>query len=403
LIKVSVLVPTYNHAPYIEECIKGILVQKVNFEIEILIGDDESSDGTTEIIEKYSKIDNRITLVKGSRKNVIYVNGEVSPKRNYLELLKRSKGKYIAICEGDDYWVDEYKLQKQVNFLDSNEDYSICYTNSYIKNNEEITKSNKEKCIKTVYTIEDLLQENFIMTNTVVIRNDYNYDYLPKWFFEVSIICDWLLYVILLNEKKIKYLDIVTGVYRIHGGGIYSPKIRAYRLIDTYNILNAFNKYYNYKYNNIISEKKNDILLYIDNIFNVYNKKSTVMNFIEQSEEKLFEYIRKNIKGELIYIWGAGTHTENLIKLLKKYNFYNVSGIIDGNNNSNDQYKFGIKVINKDEFIDKYKLLCTDIIISSASFENEIYDEICNLKISKDINIVKLYRDERENEFKVLV
>lgn len=406
MIKLSVLLLTYNHVKYIEECIQGIINQKVNFEIEILVGDDESSDGTTEIVEKYLNIDRRIRLLRGKREEVIYVNGEATGKKNFVNLLKNAKGKYIAICEGDDYWIDNNKLQMQVDFMENNEEYGICYTNSYIRRNEEFIKHNKETGIRTTFTIEDLIKENFIMTNTVVIRNNFNYELLPQWFFEVSIVCDWLLYVIIIKNKKIKYINYVTGVYRIHENGTYSAKGDAYRIIDVYNILNAFNNYFNYKYNEIISEKKSEILLYIENKFSMYKEKTKLIEYLTYNEEQLFNYICKNLKNNNIYIWGAGTHTKNLIDLLKKYNFdfCNIQGIIDGSIiGDSEQYKLGIKTISKNTFLEKYKFLCSDIIISSASFEEEIYKEICDLKINEDINIIKLYEGDRKNQFKVLV
>jgi glycosyltransferase involved in cell wall biosynthesis len=126
---VSVNIITYNHEPYIVQAIEGALMQKTNFPYEVLIGEDDSSDGTREICKEYAaKYPDKIRLFLNDRKNVIYINGQPTGRWNFINLLKKAKGKYIAICEGDDYWTDPYKLQKQVDFLEANPEYGLVHT-----------------------------------------------------------------------------------------------------------------------------------------------------------------------------------------------------------------------------------------------------------------------------------
>ena len=116
----SVVTITYNHEPYIAKCIEGVLIQKVNFPIEFIIAEDCSTDGTRAICEDYAaKYPELIHLIT-SETNIGY-------NPNELRAMKAAKGKYIAYCEGDDFWTDPEKLQKQVDFLEKNEEYSICF------------------------------------------------------------------------------------------------------------------------------------------------------------------------------------------------------------------------------------------------------------------------------------
>lgn len=116
----SVVTITYNHKPYIRKCIEGVLMQKVNFPMEFIIAEDCSTDGTRAICEEYaSKYSELIRL--------IISNTNIGCNPNELRAMTAAKGKYIAYCEGDDFWTDPLKLQKQVDFLESHPEYSVCF------------------------------------------------------------------------------------------------------------------------------------------------------------------------------------------------------------------------------------------------------------------------------------
>ena len=125
---VSVCVITYNQAPYVEKCLDSILAQRTDFPIEICVGEDDSSDGTREICRRYA--DNhpeKVRLFLRERKDVIYHGGQPTGNFNLLQTLKECRGDYIALCEGDDYWLDPLKLQRQVDFLEAHPDFSgVC-------------------------------------------------------------------------------------------------------------------------------------------------------------------------------------------------------------------------------------------------------------------------------------
>lgn len=229
---VSIAVLTYNHAKYIEQAIEGFLIQKTNFKIEIVIHDDASKDNTASILQHYSE--KHPSLFKNT-----YHETNIGMIPNFINTLNACKGKYIAFCEGDDYWTDPLKLQKQVDFLEQNPDYAICFHNVMVYN--ESSKSLQEDDIttlkeKSTFTKLDLAEGNFLHTPSVVLKNDFT---LHSWFKRLPI-GDWPLYLVQLKDRKIKRLDDKMAVYRVHEQSSWSSKSNYFRLkrsIKTINLI----------------------------------------------------------------------------------------------------------------------------------------------------------------------
>jgi glycosyltransferase involved in cell wall biosynthesis len=229
----SICCITYNHVNYIRDCIEGFILQKTDFPIEILIFDDASTDDTQKIIKEYSsKYTNIITFLQTENqwKNQKY--GLI----NYL--LPAAKGNYIAICEGDDYWTDPYKLQKQVDFLEKNYDFNLCYHEVSILNNNGILRNDFiNKTNKIITSKFDLaVWGNYIHTCTVVLRNNFIFND-----FNSNIdLYDYLMYMNFVKDGKIKKIEEIMSVYR-YGGGIWSSSSnnekQKFRLDNIYNIL----------------------------------------------------------------------------------------------------------------------------------------------------------------------
>lgn len=118
--KLSIICITYNQKDYIKQCLDGFIMQKTNFEFVAYIGDDCSTDGTIEIIQEYEQ--KYPNIIKG-----IYHNQNVGVNQNLLDVMSKCNTRYVAICEGDDYWTDPYKLQKQVDYLEEHSEYSACF------------------------------------------------------------------------------------------------------------------------------------------------------------------------------------------------------------------------------------------------------------------------------------
>lgn len=215
---VSVSCITFNHAPYIRACLDGFLMQKTSFIFEILIHDDCSTDGTREIIEEYSKKYPDIIFPIFQTENQ-YSKGVRGMMARFN--FPRSRGKYIALCEGDDYWSDPYKLQKQVDFLEANTDFSICFHNMKILNesNPSAIEFTNSKDQESVSSILDLASKgNFMFTASVVFKKPK--DGFPNWLTDLPI-GDYAIHLFNAQFGKIKFLDQVMGVYRIHAGGVW--------------------------------------------------------------------------------------------------------------------------------------------------------------------------------------
>ncbi len=218
---VSVCVQTYQHVNYIKQCLDGILMQETDFDFEILLGEDESTDGTREICIDYAKkYPDKIRLFLHNRENVIHIDGNPTGRFNMLYNLDKANGKYIAFCEGDDYWINKEKLQIQVDFLEANSEFAICFHKAKIiyENNleeEKYTNINQEE----VTTIKGLAYGNFIDTASVVFKN-INKE-IPDWILNIEV-ADYPVLLLAAKKGLIKYIDKCMSIYRRHEGGVWS-------------------------------------------------------------------------------------------------------------------------------------------------------------------------------------
>lgn len=212
-VKVSVVMTTYNHERYIRKSIESVLMQKVNFNFEILIGDDVSPDNTAKILMEYKeKFPNKIKLFL--RKE------NLGPTKNICDLYNKCSGKYIATLEGDDYWTDENKLQRQVDYLEAHEEYiATTHAVEYFNEDNEVFFIDPNLQYDELEGIDKLIEceKNHLTIGhlqSLVFRNIF-----PNKKYEEIITCnrfveDLPLKFILLSIGKIKYLDYVMGRYR---------------------------------------------------------------------------------------------------------------------------------------------------------------------------------------------
>ena len=226
---VSVVIATYNHEKYIQQAIEGVLKQKTNFRIEILINDDFSTDNTTSLIRAHEVNYPNLFVVFYQKEN-LYSKG-VKPWFDIL--FPASRGKYIALCEGDDYWTDPYKLQKQVDFLEANEDFVITYHDATVidETGNILQDSQLDIRHKRDASEEDLIcVKVWIKTLTACFRNVVKE--MPK---EAGLVMngDTFLFSLLGNYGKGKWMDnIAPAAYRIHAGGVWSHKSEDKRVIQ---------------------------------------------------------------------------------------------------------------------------------------------------------------------------
>jgi glycosyltransferase involved in cell wall biosynthesis len=212
----SIACITYNHEKYIRDALNGFLMQKTNFPIEIIIYDDASTDNTTGIIKEHER--KYPKLVKPIYQNE---NQYSKGKKPSTFVWPKCSGEYVAFCEGDDYWTDPYKLQKQVDFLETNFQYSLCFHKiKILLDNGNLVDDFITKVPGNTTTIKDLAKYgNYIHTPSVVLRNDFKY---PTWYSKCPI-GDYPRYFISVKDRMIKYLDESMAIYRF-GIGIHSKK-----------------------------------------------------------------------------------------------------------------------------------------------------------------------------------
>lgn len=240
---VSICCITYNHVGYIRQCLDGFMMQKTDFAFEVLIHDDASTDGTTEIIKEYElkfpKVikplyETENQWVKGRRGSIVF---------NY----PRAKGKYIAMCEGDDYWTDPHKLQKQVSFLENNPDYCACYTKAHVFNENLSSLENYTIGVDYI-SFENLLLNNTIPTLTMV----YDRAIFARYLAEVNPrshgwkMGDYPIWLYFAANSKIKFIDDITATYRVTVGSSSRPhniEARVSFLKSTAEIQRYFAKY----------------------------------------------------------------------------------------------------------------------------------------------------------------
>lgn len=210
---VSICSITYNHAPYIRECLDGFLMQKTDFPFEIIINDDCSTDGTTEIIKEYAKKYPDLIHPIFHDENQ-YQNGIRCMFQKFV--FPKARGKYIAVCEGDDYWTDPLKLQKQVDILEKNPHLSVCATDCMSLNMTTSTKKYHKHTNQNMITLKDLLHKgNLLSTLTIMFCSSHMTELSKIHIGQNWVMEDFSLWLWLASKGNIYKLSEPTAVYRI--------------------------------------------------------------------------------------------------------------------------------------------------------------------------------------------
>lgn len=260
-ILVSISCTTYNHASYLRKCLDGFIMQQCNFNFEILVHDDASTDNTIQIINEYQK---KFPLLI---KPIIQEKNQWSQGvrgMNATYNYSRAKGKYIAMCEGDDYWTDPYKLQKQVDFMEANPDCSVCFPKTLVK-----TYQNKvpdhfygldlEKSTK--FSLEDFIKtDNAMGVRTVglLFKKEAVIDY-PEWCYKAPV-GDLALQLLLGTKGHYGYLPEVMTVYNRGNPGAWSAdnhtvKGRIKQIEHLNKTYDLFDEYTEGKYHEMIRQR----------------------------------------------------------------------------------------------------------------------------------------------------
>ncbi len=212
----TVVTTTYNHEKFIGACLDGFVMQETDFPFQVIISDDVSKDKTRDIIKKYQK--KYPDIIKP-----IFREKNLGAMDNFIETLNMVDTKYVALCDGDDFWTDKDKLQKQVTFLEEHEDYNICFHSTKIffedhSKEDEVIPST----MKDTTTFDDLKKECYIPANTVVYRWKFQKkDSFKKTFPKDVVPGDYFVHLYHAQDGKIKFINETMSQYRRHDQGMW--------------------------------------------------------------------------------------------------------------------------------------------------------------------------------------
>lgn len=365
-ILVSVLCTTYNHEKFIEEALKGILNQKTNFRYEVIVHDDASTDKTQQIIRAYEK------KYPGQIRSILQ---KVNKRKCTLKVLyPYTRGKYIAFCEGDDFWIDENKLQIQVDFMEKHSEYGMCLHNA-IKLNDA---TGEKRVLKTfekegTYSQRDQILMGFgsdfpafasYMIRAELLKN------IPQFFFEAGVL-DYPLRQYYANCAPIYYFEKPMSVYRVAVEQSYMRSVSENQ--EFYNdytlrmirFFEKFNDYTDYRFDDIIKLKlQSDYLGFCTSVDEKIGKQRAIKNgldvqYIGKNYEVLnINYINQSIKKmntycDCIFIYGISRLAKICMKQLACANIEYEGFVISDNQIKTDEY-LGKKVFYLSEVNNKY-------------------------------------------------
>lgn len=289
----SVLVLTHNQKDYIRECLDSILKQKIDFDLEIIIGEDDSKDGTREICMEYAdKHPDKIRLLLHSKKNKVTFKKSPPHSFNSFYGLFSARGKYIAICEGDDYWTDSEKLQKQLNYLESNPDCSLSYHPTLcfdeLDPSVRFFKQPKQPDQSRKFDVEEYIKGKGlgVWTVSMVGKAEY-FKEIPEWLLQAPI-TDLAIKLYYAHHGKIGYLTDCMAVYRRRSKGSWSEFSHSYdwqidHMKDRTKTYNLFNEISDRKFEKEIQASNEWWKIYcLGKAFNHANRK--------QRRKLIFDY-----------------------------------------------------------------------------------------------------------------
>jgi len=241
---ISVVVTTYNHEKYIAQTIESILSQKDCPDFEIIVGEDCSTDKTREIVKVYADKYPQIKLMNYDTNQGV--------QKNLKECFNYCQGEYIAICEGDDYWVDKYKLKKQYEVLDRNKEASMCFSDITLLFEDGSTAghfSGIRKTLPEIITVKEvLLHKGSPATFSCCMYTAQAVASVPHSYYEIGDAYDLLFNLYVLEQGVAIFLKEACVYYRITSQGLWNRKSEQEKRNDTVAVLASYNKFFNYKH-----------------------------------------------------------------------------------------------------------------------------------------------------------
>jgi len=232
---------TYNHAEYIVQALDSVLMQDVDFEYEIVIGDDLSQDSTRKLLCEYEQ--------RHPKKfRLLFYETKQGVGGNVYEVFKHCQGEYIAILEGDDYWTSPHKLKTQVAFLDRNPEFALCFhsVQVYSQIEQQFVAVDGVASNTSIYTLDDLMKQTIFPRTCSVVFRSTGFQ-LPEWVKQL-IHLDFITFVFACQGGSLKYFDDVMAVYRRHNQGVYSGASRITAIRNNIKSFSALNQHFQYRY-----------------------------------------------------------------------------------------------------------------------------------------------------------
>jgi glycosyltransferase involved in cell wall biosynthesis len=255
-VKVSVCMVTYNQERYIAQAVESALAQQTAFPIEIIIGEDCSTDNTRALVVELAQRSPEIIRLRLAEKNQ-------GAKRNFVGTYNECRGQYVTILEGDDYYTHPRKLQIQADALDAHPEWAICFHPARCLYEDGLRGPEiyPVDWARPEATIVDLLAANFMPTAGALFRNRL-FPALPDWFLE-SDLGDWPLHILNAAHGKIGFLSDVMSVYRIHAGGVWSGRDLATNLTSVFKMLTAVDRHFDGQYSPLIEQNRLNTLCWL--------------------------------------------------------------------------------------------------------------------------------------------
>lgn len=236
--RVSVLVITYNQRAYLAAALDSALAQETRFPVEIVVGDDASTDGTSDVVRDYAaRHPDRIRPLLHPR------NLGGLGKGNFLAVLAACRGEYVAMLEGDDYWTSPHKLQRQVDHLDQHAGCALCFHDAEVRDETagRITGHVMPSTEQRVFGCHELLIANFPPTCSLMWRRAWLEEF-PPWF-HTLLMGDWSINLLLAGRGTLDYLPEAMAVYRVHRHSHWSSRGAIDRLHEELKAYECFRRH----------------------------------------------------------------------------------------------------------------------------------------------------------------